>query len=208
MKTLIAVPCQDMMHTRFVSSLLSMRISGAVEFTFAVGSLVYDARNQAAQKAVNGGFDRILWLDSDMTFDPDFFQRMSARLDEGHDFVTALAFTRKDVCKPTIYKFIGHRETEDGLLPVADSMEDYPRDSIFKVAGSGMAGVMMTTEVVAEMADKYKLPFSPALGFGEDLSFCLRMQDMGREMWCDSSIKMGHMAHKAVTEETYLKGGL
>ena len=48
---------------------------------------------------------------------------------------------------------------------------------------------------------------SATLGFGEDLSFCGRVQQVGGEMWCDSSIKMGHVGLGTITESVFLSQG-
>ena len=52
MKTLIAIPCIDAVNVLFMKSLLTMQLEGEVEFSLAIGSLIYDARNQLAYKAV------------------------------------------------------------------------------------------------------------------------------------------------------------
>ena len=38
------------------------------------------------------------------------------------------------------------------------------------------------------------------LGFGEDLSFCIRAQELGRKIYCDSRIKMGHVGLRVFEE--------
>ena len=96
MKTLICIPCMDMVHTEFMKSLLAMRRPGETKIVISQSSLIYDARNNMARQAVKGGFDRVMWLDSDMSFEPDLMERLSARLDEGCDFVSGLYFTRKN----------------------------------------------------------------------------------------------------------------
>ena len=90
MKTLIAMPCMDMLHTDFCRSLLSLEIFGEVQYTFAQSSLIYDARNKLCSVAEDGGFDRVLWLDSDMIVPPSMFKRMHEHLDMGKDFITGI----------------------------------------------------------------------------------------------------------------------
>ena len=204
MKTLIALPCMDMVHAMFVRSLLGMRLAGTVEYSLAVGSLVYDARNQLAAKAVNQGFDAVMWIDSDMTFEADTFERMWKRLDEGAEYVSALAFTRKPPTHPVIYEYIGMVEN----TPTATPMKEYPENDIFEIQGAGLGLVMMTTALIERVGKTYGMPFSPVLGFGEDLSFCLRCQELGVPMFCDSGIKAGHIGFVEVNEELYKKGGL
>ena len=204
MKTLICIPCMDMVHTEFMKSLLAMRRPGETRFTISQSSLIYDARNTMARRAVKEGYDRVLWLDSDMSFEPDLMERLSARLDEGRDFVSGLYFTRKAPVRPVLYSECGYFEKDGEVSPVAIWYDDYPKDSIFRVQAAGFGGVMMTTDLIKRVAEKFGLPFAPMLGFGEDLSFCGRVQQIGGEMWVDSSIKMGHVGLGTITEDVYL----
>lgn len=198
MKTLIAVPCMDMMHTQFVRSLLGMGISGECEINFCTSSLIYDSRNTLAQKALNDDFDRVLWLDSDMTFSPDMFAKLSADIDDGCEMVCGLYMTRKEKIKPCIYSEIGPGN--------AKTMFDYPKDSLFEIAGCGFGAVMMTTKLIDEVGEKFGYPFSPVQGMGEDITFCYYVKMLGKKIYCDSRIKLGHIGFKEITEETYMKG--
>ena len=207
MKTLIAIPCMDMVHTVFMKSLMGMNRVGQTGFAFSCSSLVYDARNTLAKQAVTEGYDRVLWLDSDMDFQPDLLQKLSEDMDEGRELVSGIYFKRKAPVKPVIYKSLGYYKNEDesGVTPVAVSYEDYPRDSIFPIAACGFGGVLVTTDLIKRVGDKFGLPFSPIMGFGEDLSFCSRVTELGVEMFCDSRVKMGHVGLGTITEEVYLQ---
>ena len=202
MKTLIAVPCMDTVPTLFLASMIQIQHVGEVEISLTQSSLIYDARNALAHKAVTDGFDRVLWLDSDIIFKPDLMQQLSARIDEGYEFVSGLYFTRKAPIKPVVYSDVGMREN----VPYCDSYTDYPNE-IFEIVGAGMGGVMMTTDLIKAVAEKFGLPFSPMLGFGEDLSFCNRVRELGRKMYCDPNIKLGHLGVKIFGEDDFaLKG--
>lgn len=205
MKTLIAIPCMDMVHTEFMKSLLGMRPAGEARYGLTSSSLVYDARNTLARQAIDEGYDRILWLDSDMDFQPDLMQRLSADLDEGRDFVCGLYFKRKAPILPVCYKNVGFFNDDAGKsTPVAVCYEDYPRDQVFEVNGCGFGAVMHTVDILKKAVETFGLPFSPVLGFGEDLSFCMRLTKLGVKMYCDSSIKVGHIGWGPITEDTYL----
>ena len=209
MKTLVAIPCMDMVHTEFFRSVLGMKLVGEVDYTMTMTSLIYDARNQLAERAVKGGFDRVLWLDSDMVFDNDLFKRLHTRLDEGYECVSGLYFARKPPYNPVIYKncYLGLKGG-DGLVdgeitPINEPYTDYPGD-IFEVAAHGFGATMMETRVIKEVMDNFGHPFSPEPFFGEDLSFCRRVSDLGHHMYCDPTIKLGHIGYVPITEETYL----
>ena len=203
MKTLVAVPCLDMVQTSFMKSLLRLMSVDETQISFRVSSLVYDSRNLLAGEAVSQGYDRILFLDSDMVFQPDLLIRLSKDMDEGRDYVCGLFFRRKPPYKPVIYKDLHYHRDGLKLDMKLEPYLDYPQNEIFEVAGSGFGAVMMTTELVNKVGDKFGYPFSPEMGFGEDLSFCWRVKQLGIPMYCDSSVKVGHVGMGTISEETY-----
>ena len=75
MRTLIAIPCLDTVCTEFLSSILNLQCVGDVGFKITQATLIYEARNLLSQQAVREGYDRIMWLDSDMVFHPDVMAR-------------------------------------------------------------------------------------------------------------------------------------
>ena len=135
MRTLVAIPCMDMVHTDFMRSCLNMEKSGEVRFGFAQSSLIYDSRNALANLAIEEGYDRVLWLDSDMCFDEYLFRRLSEHLDMGKEMISGLYFSRKLPIRPIIYKALYVKKTDAGNEAVAESFEDYPRDDLFKFWG-------------------------------------------------------------------------
>ena len=205
MKTLICIPCMDMVHTTFLRSILGLQPTGDVRFALSASSLVYDARNTLARQAMAENYDRVLWLDSDMDFEPDLMQRLSVDLDEGREFVASLYMTRKAPIKPTIFEACGyaHDEETGKIHNVAKCFFDYPKNQIFEIAAAGFGGVMMTVDLLRRVTEKYGLPFSPMMGYGEDMSFCMRARELGVKLYCDSRVKMGHVGTGVISEETY-----
>lgn len=203
MRTLIAVPCMDMVHTDFLRALLSLEVTGEVQYTFAQSSLIYDARNKLADVAMSEDFDRVLWLDSDMTFPPDLFRRLHADLDGGKELVSGLYFGRRPPFAPIVYRQLYFTHEDRWPTPHADSFKDYPEDAVFQVAGCGFGAVMMTVDLVRRIYERFGPVFSPVSGFGEDLSFCLRASELGVGLWCDSSLKLGHVGLMTFTEESF-----
>ena len=205
MKTLIGLPSMDMVNARFMQDLLRLRIPGDKHYGFATSSLIYDARNAIAKMAIDNQVDRVLWLDSDMTFDPDLFERLNARIDDQHQMVCGLFFSRKAPVVPCIYKELKKVYTDDGgMIPTTVSYMDYPKDSFFQIAGCGLAAVMMTGRLIGEIAEAYGPPFFPKDGFGEDLTFCNLATSLGNKIYCDSSVKIGHISSIIINEDLYL----
>lgn len=208
MHTMIAIPCMDTVPTTFLERLLGLARPQSALVVTARNSLVYDARNMLAEMAMREGMDRILWLDSDMAFDVDLLVRLSADMSDGKRFVSALCFTRKTPILPCIYSETGYREIpEEGRRETYSvCMKDYPKDDIFPVKGVGLAACLMDVSVIRDVYERFGSPFFPEAGFGEDLSFCRKCNELGIEMWCDSRIKVGHIGQYVVSEADYLGG--
>lgn len=171
--------------------------------------MVYDSRNKLAAYAIENGFDAVLWLDSDMVFPKDTLQQLTKDVKKGGcDIVCGLYFSRKlpDV-KPVIYKNAGYVKQDNGLRPMAEAYADYPRDALFEVEACGFGCVLTTVAALKKVQSERGLPFSPMLGFGEDISFCLKARQSGIPIWCDSCVKVGHIGELVFDEELFLGTG-
>ena len=204
MKVMIAIPCMDYLEADFIECLTNMilyhKADVEIDVRYLKASLVYDAWNQLVKHATKtGGFDYILWLDSDMTFDSDLLDRLLADMD-GRDMVSGLCFGRRPPFKPCVYKDLQVKQEGQVIMPSVDPYYDYPRDQIFEVAACGFACVMMRMDVLKTMGIYGGVPFFPVAGLGEDLAFCWRAAKMGITFHCDSRLKIGHIMRLSVDE--------
>lgn len=200
MKTLIAIPCMDTVQTEFVRSLVSMRYVGEVQFMFTECSLIYHARTSLCKMALEAGADYVLWLDSDVIFEPDLMERLMEDI-QGRDMVTAVYHGRRPPFKPVIWKTI-----TTGLLPenmVVEQYDDYPEDGLFEIAACGFGAVLMKIGVIADVAATFHQTFSPLPGLGEDLSFCVRARNCGIKIWCDPKLQIGHKGSTIINQNTF-----
>lgn len=203
-KVMIAIPCMDYLEANFVECLTDMMMYNFKRGIDAVpvllkSSLVYDARNQASQKAVAEGFDFVLWIDSDMTFEPNLLETMLNEIGD-KPMLSGLCFGRKPPFKPCIFDDISATQEGLGITPHATNWYDYPRDTITEVAGCGFACVLQRVDMLDVMLAMYGVPFFPIAGLGEDLSFCYRAAKLDYKMYADTSLKIGHLMRIAVDE--------
>ena len=207
-RILIAVPCFDMVNTDFMKSLLDLEKTEGTSYTVIKNSLIYNARNLIAQNAIRHGFDRVLWLDSDIVCEPDALIRLSEDLDNGYDFVSGLYFMRSMPTKPVIYSEIIYEVRENEATTGAKNVLDYPKDSLFSVAGAGFGCVMTSVVLLKKLVEKFGAPFTPMMGLGEDLAFCYRAKKVGAKLYCDSRVKCGHIGTVTINESFYDRGAL
>lgn len=200
MKTMIAIPCMDTVQTEFAQSLVNMRPVGEIRHAFESCSLIYKSRTDLGLLAIKEGADFVLWLDSDVIFPSDLMIDLMEDM-KGRDIVTGVYHMRRAPFKPVIWKTLRQGLTPDENESV--DYNDYPKDQIFEVDGCGFGAVMMRTNVLEAVRDKYHELFAPVPGYGEDLSFCVRARGCGFKIHCDPRIQIGHKAATIVTGESF-----
>ena len=200
MKTMIAVPCMNMVETEFFTSCMEMKRVGETQMGVVSCSLVYSARNDLARHAIRQKTDYVLWLDSDVVFPSSLMVDLMEDI-QGRDIVSAVYHMRREPYKPVLWK-----KLRQGLTAEDNESEEYnnyPKDGIFEIEGCGFGAVLMRTQVLQEVLDRYHDLFSPLPGYGEDLSFCIRARGCGYKIHCDPKIQVGHKAATIVTSETW-----
>lgn len=189
---LIAIPTTDYLHADFVKSLVDLTahlsregISHSVEIMS--GTLVYLARNSLSCKAINEDFTHLLFLDSDMVFSETIVEDLT---DWGKDFVCGAFQSRRPPYSSCIFTSLQppKRVEKYGLEP-------------FRVAGCGMACTMISTEILRMVQMKFGNCFTPTPEFGEDLAFCHHATQLGAEIWCEPTVRVGHIAHRPIWPE-------
>lgn len=184
-KILLGMPTMGSMEIEAVKCLMQLQFDGTVDMVSE--SLVYDARDKIAMDALASEVDWVMWLDSDIVYQPNIIRMLMSK---NKDMVTGIYHKRTSPYTPCIYKLV-----DDKL----QSYIDYPEDGLFKVEAAGMGCMLMKTKVIKAVYDKFGGCFFPVNGVGgEDLSFIRRAKDVGAEVWCDSSVRCGHISRQIV----------
>ena len=199
-KLLIAVPTTDYVHADFVKSLCDLtselarkKINYKVEVQS--GTLVYIARTRLANKAINEGYTHVLWLDSDMVFTDQVVEDLMFC---GKEMVCGAFVSRRPPYGPCVYTSIKKNEIE--------KVKDFGTKP-FRVDGCGFATVLTTVELLQAVTQKFGTTFQPTDYYGEDLAFCWRVGQIGREIWCEPTVRPGHIAHVPVHAGDHLFDG-
>lgn len=204
MKTLIAVPCFDMVHTDFFQSVVNLQKPANTFFTVVKNTLIHVGRNIIARNAVEAGFDRVVWLDSDMRFPADMLFRLSEDMDKGFDLVTGLYFTRIPPIKPNAFTDIWL--ADETRNAGAEWLWEYD-EGLNPIKACGFGCCITSTDLFKRVGDKFGKLFQPFDGMGEDMSFCIRADEVGAKMVCDTRIKCDHIGQATYNESFYKAQG-
>jgi GT2 family glycosyltransferase len=175
---------------------------------------VAQGRNDLTRMFLNESECRWLWMvDSDMGFHPDTLDRLlnnDPHLNEkDRPIVGALCFSWRPEepdgmggyrCRPipTIFGWDG-----TGFRAV----EQYPFNSVIKVAGTGAACLLIHRSVMETLREKYgddwwtPVRYPDGDFLSEDLSFCYRAGEVGFPLYVDTSVKTSHAKTIWVSEE-------
>ena len=201
MNILIAVPSMDSVPAVFAQSLAMLKKVGNCAVAFQVGSLVYESRNDLAKYAVQSEADYVLWLDSDMMFEPELLEKMIATLREKDlDILSGIYYRRRHPFSPVLMKKLSIGENN---FCEYENYNTYPEDEIFEVEGIGFGCVLMKSDVLMDIKAAYDDWFSPIGRVGEDLSFCWRARQTDHKIFADPSIQLGHCGQQIITKEFY-----
>lgn len=213
MKILVAVPCMDTWPINFGVSLIEMLMYSQQKFFGdeiklcpISNSLIYDSRNLLSLTAIEQNFDYVMWLDSDMVFPPDLIEYMLGTMDilGDVDMLTEVYYMRKPPHSPVLYSVIEEPELKDGQVQKKiQTMTNIP-DSLFTVEGCGFGCVMTKVSLLKEVWDKFGPAFTPYTWASEDMSFCYRVKQLGKKIWCDSVRTIGHIG-TAVFDKTNIR---
>lgn len=224
MKILVAIPCMDTWPVQFGLSLIEMLtysqkfMKDEIRLCPMTNSLIYDARNLLSLTAIEQDFDYVLWLDSDMVFNPDTLASMLNTLRsslhtvkgkfcteaQAYDMLTGVYYMRKEPHTPVLYKTISEPELKDGQVQKKiQTTTDIP-DTLFDVEGCGFGCVLTSVPLLKEVWDKFGPAFSPYPWASEDMSFCYRVKQLGKKILCDPSIYLGHIG-TAVFDKTNIR---
>lgn len=152
------------------------------------------ARSDAVELARQVNADALLFIDSDMEFEPDLYDRLKA-IDA--DISCGLFWTKHIPSFPTIGRKV---EMEDGTHSIKSIMPD---GKVQDVDACGMAATLIRKNVLQD--DRFKYPAFQHLGaLSEDFVFCLRARDAGYSIKCDTSLKVAHRGDVAFNGQPIL----
>ena len=186
---MVAVPTTDYVSAEFTKCLVQLMMKLTrdgidADARIRAGTSVHVGREYLAEAAVTEGFTHVLWIDSDMTFGTGIVDDL---LWCGKDMVCGAFVSRRPPYSPCVYTSIEKDQIE--------RVKDFGTEP-FRVAGCGFAMVMTTVELLKAVHDRFDTCFGMTdIYYSEDMEFCRRVNALGREIWCEPTVRPGHIAH-------------
>lgn len=178
-------------------------------------SRVVDGRNAAVRKFLKTDAEWLGFVDADMGFDGDMFDRLiRAAHPSDRPMVGALAFAQKRggegpqhsmrfTSHPTVYRWVDEGQSA-GIAPVVD----YPRDSLVECDATGGSCFVVHRTVLEKLAATFPAPrrwFDETVYkgqvFGEDITFFRRATEAGFPLHVHTGVQTSHHKRTYLTEE-------
>jgi 2-polyprenyl-3-methyl-5-hydroxy-6-metoxy-1,4-benzoquinol methylase len=162
----------------------------------SVDKVHHVARNEIIDSFLDTDFNYLLFIDSDMIWEPDSLNLAYDLIQHPTvDIVTGIYFTKGAPHLPVIKKL----DLDAGCYNIFVEWGNQP----FEVDGAGMGFMLISRKVLEAM----KQPMCTwDGGFSEDLNFCLKAKkDHGFKIWAHPGIKLGHIGNKVITNFDYMQ---
>ncbi len=141
-----------------------------------------EMRNQTIQKALEGGYDYLLSVDTDLVLEPHTLQVL---MDAGKDIVAGLFWTNG-------WSNAWMYDQAAGYDP------KWAEPGLYQIGGSG-ALILISRKVMEAGVNYSNIPCLRKAVFGEDRHFCIRAMCHGFDIWADSHCLPVHL----YTERAY-----
>ena len=188
MRLAICLPCRDHVNTGFAYDLARLTAywsarhvpnGGALHLFTSAGTLIADQRENLVKEALQVQADWILFLDTDMRFPKDVFDRLAA-----HDkpIVAANYSTRGLPAKPVAFK---NALCDEHVYTTADSK------GLEEVYAVGMGVMLIKAEVFLKTPMPwFQIGYASGTGnfFGEDIHFCHKAAKHGFKTLIDHDL--------------------
>lgn len=199
MNVLLGMPTIGSIPLQTVTSLLAItRADINVAPMLVANSLVYTARDLICEFATEQNFDAVLFVDSDMVFNPkDYYELMNVMAEKNLDMVSGTYCTRLGDPRIVAYKKVEKRTARPFRKANIVNVDMKSECELEEVAAVGMGFCLIKTSLLKKMMKDYASLFEPKWGVGEDIAFCIRAKQY-TDIMLDREVKLGHLGQQVI----------
>lgn len=185
----ISIPSNGLLHTQTAQCLLATLASLKLraEVFFPLSSAIPFNRNNSVEFAKQKGATHLMFIDADMVFPPDAIHRL---LDHKKLIVGTNSSHRQIPVTSTV-KFMD----QDGNI--VNVTPDNTPDELFECFAVGTSFTLIDMKAFDRLERPYFQTIETSGSFedylSEDINFCKKSQAAGIKVWCDPTIRIGHI---------------
>ena len=202
-KLLIAVPTFETIDPEVFKAIYNLYIPSIIsktDFEFVRGYDCARARNEICQKALDGNYDYVLTIDSDVVV-PE--HTLASFFDKNPGDVLLGVYPRKDGSHKTeIFSFSDANYTEANRYGMNDlkKMADIHESYRMKVKGGGFGCALIDVDLLKKLNKPWFLyvTYPNGAALSEDLYFCEKVGNSGGSIYVDTRVFCGHVAKHTV----------
>ena len=194
MNILIGIPSKDKIDIECAVSLGNLDWDGhSITYTHSRGAGVYgvaQARNNLVQQAIDGGFDKLFMVDSDMIVPEDAIIHL---LDPDVPIVTGCARYKNDRGRAPLFKGVQDSTGSDAWI-----WDEIPAGR-FTIQSGGVACAMIDVEMLRRHIRRPWFVWEERANgtyVGEDIHFYEELHQAGITPYADGRVKCGHIGRK------------
>jgi hypothetical protein len=185
MRVTVGMPTTGMVKTQTVAALIGAIThsrADAMAFSFQQFCYVHLARMRLVEAARKFQADYLIFVDADMTFEPEAFNKLLA---SGKEIVGAHYFMRRLPPLSVVKMADENGKLIEGEITI-------PKE-IFKCYATGTGLMAVKMEVFEKIPRPWFFYQAGEMNIGEDVWFCERAREAGYDVWCDPTIAVGHI---------------
>lgn len=178
-KLAIGIPNTGTIKAQTVFCLCRMLKDFPYEYTvlFKEGSILHANREELVKKAIGLGYTHLLFLDADMTFEKDAVLRLLRR--------------KKEVIGANY-----HLRRLPAISTIKTTKKLKKTDTLIEVDGLATGFMLINLSIFQNLPHPWffwETDNTGDLVTGEDMWFCRLAKGGGYKVWCDLTIKTGHI---------------
>lgn len=188
MRILIAVPTFENISPPTFRSIYRLDRGGHdLDFDFVRGYDCAKARNEIANRAMSGGFDSVLMVDSDIELPSDALTRLASA---GRDVILGW-YIHRPKNGPGDERSSLYLDSYSKPMSVEDVMG---YNAPFKVHGGGFGCALVTTRVFKAVQYPWfnYVKYRNRTFLSEDLHFCSACEKARIDIWAEPGVRCGH----------------
>lgn len=198
MKILIAVPTFENIYPEVFKGIYDLDKCGhEVHFEFVKGYDCAKARNVISDKAIDGGYDYVMMVDSDTVIPKDALKNML----EG-DAEMVLGCVPKKSKRGETVLFSSKENLKGKGFHTVITYEQLQGTDRISLKGGGFGCALINTKVYSSLKYPYfkYVVYEDKVALSEDLYFCREVRNAGFRIEADPRVKCGHIAKRTLYE--------